>query len=152
MPDGYAVQRHRWAAAAALSLPSGTSPGGRYVYTELNRDFARALGAARMGDAGAARNALQQLTSVRDALAKAEDKYWTEQADIQREIVAAWVALAEGKQDHALRQMRAAADHEDTTDKHPVTPGALAPPANFWEKHCSAQLNPDPRSQLFTRR
>ena len=127
MPARYMVERHRWADAAALTLPSRAFPGGRYLYAELNLDFARALGAARMGDAGAAKSALLQLTSVRDTLAKAEDKYWAEQADIQREIVAAWIALAEGKQDDALRQMRAAADHEDTTDKHPVTPGALVP-------------------------
>ncbi len=133
----------------ALSLPSRTFPGGRYLYAELNLDFARALGAARMSDAGAAKSALLQLTSVRDTLAKAEDKYWAEQADIQREVVAAWIALAEGKQDDALRQMRAAADHEDTTDKHPVTPGAIAPARELLGEMLLGAKQPGPALEAF---
>jgi tetratricopeptide (TPR) repeat protein len=149
MPARYMVERHRWADAAALTLPSRTFPGGRYVYAELNLDFARALGAARMSDAGAAKSALLQLTSVGDTLAKAEDKYWAEQADIQREIVAAWIALAEGKQDDALRQMRAAADHEDTTDKHPVTPGAIAPARELLGEMLLGAKQPGPALEAF---
>jgi tetratricopeptide (TPR) repeat protein len=34
---------------------------------------------------------------------------------------------AEGKHDEALKAMSAAADAEDKTEKHPVTPGPLAP-------------------------
>lgn len=47
--------------------------------------------------------------------------------EIQGEIASAWLALAEGKKEEALRQMRSAADHEDATDKHPVTPGVIVP-------------------------
>jgi Tfp pilus assembly protein PilF len=47
--------------------------------------------------------------------------------EIQRETSAAWLALAECKNDEALRQMRSAADHEDATDKHNVTPGVILP-------------------------
>jgi hypothetical protein len=149
MPARYAVERHRWADAAALSLPSRAFPGGRYSYAELNPDFARALGAARMGDAGAARNALQRLTSVRDTVMKSEDKYWAEQADIQREIVASWIALAEGKQEDALRQMRAAADHEDATDKHPVTPGAVVPARELLGEMLLGANQPGPALEAF---
>jgi tetratricopeptide (TPR) repeat protein len=46
---------------------------------------------------------------------------------IQWEAAAAWLAFAEGKHEEALRQMRAAADHEDRTDKHNVTPGVILP-------------------------
>ncbi len=149
MPARYVVERHRWADATALSLPPKTFPGGRYAYAESNLYFARALGAARMSDASAARNALQQLTSVRDTLVKAEDKYWAEQADIQREIVAAWIALAEGKQDDALRQMRTAADHEDATDKHPVTPGAVEPARELLGEMLLVAKQPGPALEAF---
>src|SRR5262249_15628419 len=37
------------------------------------------------------------------------------------------VAFAGGKKDEGLRLLRAAAEHEDAMDKHPVTPGALLP-------------------------
>src|SRR5207245_817989 len=42
-------------------------------------------------------------------------------------IASAWVARAEGKRDEALVLLRAAADRENATEKHPVTPGPLAP-------------------------
>jgi hypothetical protein len=127
IPARLAVERHRWAEAAALSLPPNTFPGGRYLWTEADFYYARALGAARMKDTDAARRALQQLTSLHDKLVELGNKYWAEQADIQREAVTAWISLAQGHGDEALRQMRAAADHEDATDKHPVTPGPIVP-------------------------
>src|SRR5262249_38827303 len=52
---------------------------------------------------------------------------WATQVDLQRQTAAAWLAYAEGNTDEALRLMRAAADLEDSTEKHPVTPGAFLP-------------------------
>ncbi len=127
IPARYAVERHRWAEAAALTVPPNTFPGGRYAWTEANIHFARALGASHTGDTDAARKGLQQLASLRDTLTQANEKYWAEQVEIQRETAAAWLALAEGKQEEALRQMRSAADHEDATEKHNVTPGVILP-------------------------
>jgi hypothetical protein len=123
----YAVERHRWAEAAALTLPPNIFPGGRYSWTEANIHFARALGAAHMRDADTAKKELQQLVALRDTLTQLNDKYWADQLQIQWEIAAAWLTLADGKQQEALQQMRQAADHEDRTDKHPVTPGVLLP-------------------------
>src|SRR5215470_4182231 len=126
-PARYVVERHRWAEAAALPVPLNVFPGGRYSWTPANLYFARALGAAHIGDADAARKESLQLAALRDALVQANEKYWSEQVEIQREIATAWVTLAEGKKDEALQLMRQAADHEDRTDKHPVTPGVLLP-------------------------
>jgi hypothetical protein len=127
IPSRFAIERHRWSDAAALALPPNTFPGGRYAWTEGDLYFARALGFARAGNVEAARNAVQQLTSLRDRLLDGHNKYSAEQVDIQRESVIAWITFAEGKKDEALQQMRAAADHEDSTDKLPVTPGAIVP-------------------------
>jgi hypothetical protein len=127
MPARYAVERHRWAEASALAVPPDLFPGGRLAWTEANIHFARALGASRIGGTEAAQKSLQQLTSLRDTLIQASEKYWAEQLDIQRETVTAWLTCAEGKKEEALRQMRSAADHEDATDKHSVTPGVILP-------------------------
>ena len=123
----YAVERHRWADAAALTVPLNTFPGGRYSWTEANIHFARALGAAHIGDTDAVKKELQQLAALRDTLTQLNDKYWADQLQIQWEIAAAWLTLAEGKPHEALQQMRQAADHEDRTDKHAVTPGVILP-------------------------
>jgi hypothetical protein len=127
MSPRYAVERHRWVEAVALTVPPNTFPGGRYAWAEANIHFARALGASHTGDIDSARKELQKLESLRDTLVQTNEKYWADQVEIQREIATAWLTLAEGKQEEALRQMRHAADHEDSTDKHPVTPGMILP-------------------------
>jgi len=42
------------------------------------------------------------------------------------------VLYAEGKRDEALSAMSAAADAEDKTEKHPVTPGVPKPAREFY--------------------
>ena len=70
---------------------------------------------------------MARLESLRDALKQMKLAYWVEQAEIQRIAVSAWVARAEGRPDEALRLLREAADREDATEKHPVTPGPIIP-------------------------
>ncbi|HEU4433133.1 MAG TPA: hypothetical protein VFR51_07025, partial [Pyrinomonadaceae bacterium] len=55
------------------------------------------------------------------------DYDWAKQVEIERQVAAAWLAFAEGKREEALKSLRAAADLDDATDKHPVTPGSLLP-------------------------
>ena len=126
-PARYAVERHQWAEAAALVIPPDTFPGGRWAWTEANLHFARALGLSHTGKTEVARMEVVKLASLRDTLAGINDKYWADQVEIQREGAEAWITLAEGKSEEALRQMRSAADHEDSTDKHSVTPGVILP-------------------------
>jgi len=126
-PARYAVERHRWSEAAALLVPPNTFPRERYSWTEADLHFARALGASHIGDTEAARKDVQQLLEIRDVLIQENNKYWADQVDIQREIAVAWITLAEGKREDALQQMRSAADHEDKTNKHNVTPGVILP-------------------------
>src|SRR5208337_4584046 len=126
-PARYAVERHRWAEAAALLIPPNTFPGGRAAWTEANLHFARALGASHTGQIDVAEKEVHQLASLRDTLTQVNDSYWADQLDIQRQTAAAWITLAEGKREEALRQMRSAAEHEDSTDKNNVTPGVILP-------------------------
>jgi hypothetical protein len=126
-PARYAAERHQWAEAAGLTVPANPFPSGRWAWTEANLHFARALGLSHTGKAEAARMEAQKLASLRDTLTQIGDTYWADQVEIQRESAEAWITLAEGKSEEALRQMRSAADHEDNTDKHNVTPGVILP-------------------------
>jgi len=127
IPSRYALERGRWADAARLELFGKEFPWGRFPQSEAQLVFARGLGAARSGDVVSARRDVDRLGALRDALAAAKVGYWAEQVDIQRQVVSAWVARAEGRKDEALALLRAAADRGDATEKHPVTPGPLAP-------------------------
>jgi tetratricopeptide (TPR) repeat protein len=42
-------------------------------------------------------------------------------------VATAWALRAEGKDGEAIAALRAAADHEDRTEKHVVTPGPILP-------------------------
>ena len=127
IPARYALERRRWAEAASLTLQPTDFAWDRFPQSESVLIFARALGAARSGNAASARKDMDKLQILRDALVAGKQGYWAEQVDIQRQVVSAWVARAEGKQEEALPLMRAAADREDKTEKHPVTPGPIVP-------------------------
>jgi hypothetical protein len=58
---------------------------------------------------------------------KTGEPYWARQVEIQQVAVAAWAALAEGKKEESLRQMKSAVELEEGTEKSAVTPGPLAP-------------------------
>jgi tetratricopeptide (TPR) repeat protein len=94
--------------------------------------FSRALGAARSGNPEAAKPDIAKLAELRDKLREAKDAYWSEQVDIQRQVATAWMLDAEGKHDDALKAMSAAADAEDKTEKHPVTPGVPKPARELY--------------------
>ena len=126
-PARYAVERGDWKAAAALQVRA--SP---LAHVQAITYFARALGAARSGDPDAARADIVKLTELRDNLRDAKDAYWSEQVDIQRQVATAWVLYAEGKRDDALKAMSDAADAEDKTEKHPVTPGTPKPARELY--------------------
>ncbi len=122
MPARYALERAAWADAAAL-----TPIESPFAYATAVTHFARALGAARSGQAEAAARDVARLAALRDTLKAANDAYWTEQVEIQRLGASAWVALAAGRQAEALALMREAATREDATEKAALTPGPIKP-------------------------
>jgi tetratricopeptide (TPR) repeat protein len=126
-PARYAIERGDWDAASQLAVrPSGLN------FAMAISHFARALGAARSGKPEAAKADIQKLAELRDKLREAKDNYWSEIVDIQRQVAVAWTLHAEGKYDEALKAMSAAADAEDKTEKHVITPGPLAPARELY--------------------
>ena len=129
IPSRLALERGRWAEAAKLELPANVSDEDwkRFPHAESLLVFARGLGAARSGDAAAARKEIERLRAIHATLTERKIGYWAEQSEIQAAIVNAWALKAEGKNDEALAEMRAAADREDATEKHVVVPGPMIP-------------------------
>jgi hypothetical protein len=99
----------------------------RFAWAEAITAFARAIAAARSNDAGQDRAAAQKLDGYRATLVAAKQAYWAEQVDIQQRAAAAWAARAQCRNDAAIALMRAAADLEDSTEKHHVTPAPVVP-------------------------
>jgi hypothetical protein len=119
-----ALERGDWAAAARLPLSTSAAPASLGAVTR----FARGIGAARSGDAAQARAEAAAMVELETAAAGGtQGAYWSRVVGIKRRAVEAWVALATGDTTRALSLAKEAADMEDVTEKHPVTPGELLP-------------------------
>jgi tetratricopeptide (TPR) repeat protein len=127
IPARFALERRQWTEAAQIPVHPPSLSWAKFPQAESIYAFARGVGAARAKDLDTAKRELARLESLRDAMTAQKNTYWANQAEIQRLAVAAWIARAEGQNEEALDLLRKAADREDATEKHPVTPGALAP-------------------------
>jgi hypothetical protein len=129
MPARLALERGAWADAARLTLEPAADayPWKKYPQSEAVNAFARGVGAAMSGDAAAAGTEVARLRSLRDTATERKIGYWAEQIDIQAEVVRGLASCAAGKVDECVTTLRAAADREDATEKHVVTPGPIVP-------------------------
>src|SRR5262249_42908030 len=115
-------ERGDWKRASTLDiLPND------FAFTPALTNYARGLGAARLGNAAAAEREADELGRLQQELVAKNDKYWATEVEVQRLTVLAWAELAKGSQAAALETMRKAADLEDTSEKSPVSPGRLLP-------------------------
>jgi tetratricopeptide (TPR) repeat protein len=121
-PARYALERGDWKSAAQLPVKPT-----KFLHADAITHFARALGAARSGNAAAAQPELARLVELRDRLTAAKNTYWAGQVDIQWFAALAWTALAEGRRDDALKLMREAADKESSSEKASISPGPILP-------------------------
>jgi len=128
IPARWALERREWREATELKIEHADFPWSRFKWAEAITHFARGIGAARSNNLEAASSELDTLKDIHKQLMGAKENYdWASQVEIQIKAVEGWQAKAEGRNDDAIRLMRAAADLEDSTEKHPVTPGAVLP-------------------------
>jgi tetratricopeptide (TPR) repeat protein len=131
IPARVLLERRHWQEAAALAPPANLTrleSVTKYKWSAANFHFARAVGAARSGNAALARDEVAKLAAIEAALTVPPGEYdWKTQVAIQRRIAEAWLTFAEGRKDEAVKLMRAVAELDDATEKHPVTPGAVLP-------------------------
>ncbi len=125
------MERRDWKAAAQLEPATATLPWASFPYASATTYFAQALGASRSGDLDGAR--VRAATSSKTIHAGLQASPipgpydWTNQVESARLAATAWLMFAEGRKDEALAVARAAAELEERTGKHPVTPGPPLP-------------------------
>jgi len=128
IPARVVLERRRWSEAAGLELHPAGFPWAKFPYAEAITRFARALGAARSGDPISAAKEVDSLTEIEKKVSKIQSDYdWASQVQIQRRAAAGYLAWAQGREQEAFEILRSAAELEDSTEKHPVTPGAVLP-------------------------
>lgn len=126
IPARFALERGDWKGAATLELSPAGLTWSKFPQAEAVLVFARGLGAARSGDIAAARKDIARLQALKETMTATKLDYWAGQADYQIQTANAWLAFAQSRNDEAVRWMRAAAEAEDASDKHPVSPGNVA--------------------------
>jgi tetratricopeptide (TPR) repeat protein len=122
LPARIALERGMWKEAAQLEPRSS-----KVLQADAVTHFARALGAARSGDAAAAEKGVQELARIVDGLKSAKNDYWATEVEVQRMSAAAWTVYAKGNRDEALTLMRSTADLEDKSEKREGPPARLVP-------------------------
>ena len=127
IPSRFLLENKNWKAAANLPIQPVDFPWKNFPWQKANIHFTRLMGAVHTGEPNAARSELEQLNLLHDTLTAQQDNYKANQVQIQIKASAAWIAYKEGNEPKALTLMNEAAELEDKTEKHPVTPGAAVP-------------------------
>lgn len=129
IPARLAVETRNWEAAAALvpREPAYIS-WDSFAWPDGLSWFARGLGAVHTGDLDMARRAERRMATLVESARSAPDKRFSAYLEVDRRILAGWIANAEDDPEQAIDLMTSAGELEATVEKHPVTPGSLLPP------------------------
>lgn len=126
-PARYALERRAWQDAAGLELGRAGFPWQQFPFARSIHHFAKGIGAARSGRTDLASEEIAAIRDIQANQGESTPPYWRAQDQVHVDAIRAWVLYAEGRKDEALASARAAADLEDSVDKHPVTPGEILP-------------------------
>jgi hypothetical protein len=129
----YTLERRAWHEAALL-IPRD-APGldwDRFPWPEAVTWYAKGLGAAREGQADAARVSIDRIAALGEKARAAGEDLFALNIRILELEVRAWAAYAEGDAASSLRLAREAAELESSTPKHAVTPGPTLPAHELW--------------------
>jgi tetratricopeptide (TPR) repeat protein len=122
IPARYAIELGKWEQASQLRVREDSVPWAQAItWTAIG------IGSARSQNPERAVEAEQKLAALRDAIAKQNNSYWSNQVEVQRREIAAWIAEQGGKSADALPLAHSAAELEESMDKSAVTPGAITP-------------------------
>jgi hypothetical protein len=122
MPVRLAVERQKWAEAAAAESATNAPPEVAAVTL-----WARAIGSARIGKTQEATEDANHLGQLEQQLRGSGKNYWADQVKIQLAEANAWIEMAQGNTDVARKKLSEAADLEDSIEKLPLTPGPIVP-------------------------
>jgi tetratricopeptide (TPR) repeat protein len=127
IPARYALENKDWEAASSLPMIAANISWKNFPWQEAITHFARLLGAVHIKKPSLASAALKELNRLHDTLTNRKDAYQANQVAIQIKAGEAWIRMGEGKMDEAIQLMQVAAEMEDKTEKHPVTPCEVIP-------------------------
>jgi tetratricopeptide (TPR) repeat protein len=127
IPARYVLENRLWKEAAQLTTTPAGFPMQQFPWQRAIIHFTRALGFIHTNKPDSAKNELAIMNQLHNDLLAKKESYKANQVDIQIKAVEGWILLKQGNQAAAIEKMTLAADMEDKTEKHPVTPGEVLP-------------------------
>jgi hypothetical protein len=127
IPARVMLENRNWEGASNLEIHPEHFPWEKFPWEKAIIHYTRVLGSAHSGNLSAASAELNNLKIIHDTLVKQGNSYQANLVDIQLKSGKAWMLLKDRKYSAALGLMKEAADMEDATQKHPVTPGEVVP-------------------------
>jgi tetratricopeptide (TPR) repeat protein len=122
MPVRLAVEQRNWQKASATEPAANAPPQVSAIAV-----WAKAIGLARLGQSQDASREVAKLRETERELRSNGNGYWADQVAIQVSEADGWIALAQGDEASARKQMAQAAELEDSIEKLPLTPGPIVP-------------------------
>jgi len=114
-PARYDLELHHWSDAAALEpVPDADRGDAAITY------WARAIGAARSGNAAEAHKDVTEIAAIHRSLSHQGKKGATEATEEDMKEATAWADYADGKQDAALKSLRAIAEKQEAEGDEPL--------------------------------
>lgn len=132
IPSRFLLENRMWQEASNIELTPVHFPWKNFPWQEAIIHFTRLMGSVHTSNLKSAKEELRSLNSIHDTLINQKDIYKANQVAIQMKTSEAWITMKEGKNGEALKLMQLAADMEDKTEKHPVTPGEVIPAREFF--------------------
>ena len=127
IPCRYVLENKQWKEAATLEKHAANFNWNKFPWQEAIIHFTRLLGDVHIENINAAKIELTKLNQLYDTLQKQKDSYKSMEVAIQIRTGEAWIQFASGDKTGAVNLMKLAAEMEDSTGKHPVTPGEVLP-------------------------
>jgi tetratricopeptide (TPR) repeat protein len=124
----YALERRAWSEAVQITPCQPTTLNwDRFPWPEAIARFARGLGAAHLGRINEAKAESERLNGLETVSTKMGEELFTRNIRMLRLELNSWIAHLEGQEESSVSLMRQAADLEESTPKHAVTPGPTLP-------------------------
>jgi tetratricopeptide (TPR) repeat protein len=109
-PARYALELHHWTEAASLTPVAYAQTGDASITY-----WARAIGAAHIGNVAQARTDIEHIDAIHKTLVDQKKKNFAEAVDQDRKEATAWLDHAEGRNDAAVAALRTIAEKEEAS-------------------------------------
>ena len=130
-PSRYYLENKMWEEAANLKVHPQNLSWEKFPWQKAIIHFTRLMGSVQAGQTRLAKTELDELKRLYNKLTDQKDLYQSNQVQIQINTAEAWMMFKDGQKKDAVHVMASAAEMEDKSEKHPVTPGPVIPAREF---------------------